>query len=89
MVVRKSIFSSLSKLRMTNKSKHVYFYIAGLCHLHSLCPPALHNNFKTANVLVDENFIAKVADAGMSKLLEKIGDANPSSSNFNAFKDPE
>ncbi|XP_022865840.1 proline-rich receptor-like protein kinase PERK13 isoform X2 [Olea europaea var. sylvestris] len=61
----------------------------GLCHLHSLCPPALHNNFKTANVLVDENFIAKVADAGMSKLLEKIGDANPSSSNFNAFKDPE
>ncbi|XP_022842415.1 proline-rich receptor-like protein kinase PERK13 isoform X2 [Olea europaea var. sylvestris] len=61
----------------------------GLCHLHSLCPPALHNNFKTANVLVDENFIAKVADAGVSKLLEKIGNANPSSSNFNVFKDPE
>ncbi|KAL2464037.1 Protein kinase superfamily protein [Forsythia ovata] len=61
----------------------------GLSHLHSLCPPALHNNFKTANVLVDENFIAKVADAGVSKLLEKIGDANPSSSNFSTFKDPE
>ncbi|XP_030551472.1 putative serine/threonine-protein kinase isoform X2 [Rhodamnia argentea] len=44
----------------------------GLCHLHSLRPPLVHKNFKTANVLVDENFIAKVSDAGLTELLEKI-----------------
>ncbi|XP_022842417.1 probable serine/threonine-protein kinase PBL3 isoform X4 [Olea europaea var. sylvestris] len=33
--------------------------------------------------------IGAAKDAGVSKLLEKIGNANPSSSNFNVFKDPE
>ncbi|KAG2727190.1 hypothetical protein I3843_01G142600 [Carya illinoinensis] len=47
----------------------------GLCHLHGLRPPLVHKNFKTANVLVDENFIAKVSDAGISRLLEKIEEA--------------
>ncbi|CAN6548187.1 unnamed protein product [Malus baccata var. baccata] len=62
----------------------------GLSHLHGLKPPILHKNFKTANVLVDENFIAKVADAGISKLLEKIEEAGPSStSSVNFFEDPE
>ncbi|XP_073313952.1 receptor-like protein kinase ANXUR2 isoform X1 [Primulina huaijiensis] len=63
---------------------------AGLCHLHGLNPTFVHGNFKTGNVLVDENFIAKVADAGMSKILEKIEDgASSVSSSLNAFKDPE
>ncbi|GMI80087.1 hypothetical protein like AT3G26700 [Hibiscus trionum] len=62
----------------------------GLCHLHSLKPPLIHKNFKTANVLVDENFTAKVADAGIVMLLEKIEEAGPShSSNINVFRDPE
>lgn len=67
--------------------------MAGLCYLHSQNPPILHGNFKTANVLVDENFTVKVADAGISKLLEKIEDAaSPSSSTYyanNVFRDPE
>ncbi|XP_065863597.1 probable receptor-like protein kinase At5g38990 isoform X2 [Euphorbia lathyris] len=50
----------------------------GLCHLHSLNPPLVHKNFKMANVLVDENFIVKVSDAGISKLLEKIEEAGVS-----------
>lgn len=63
---------------------------AGLYHLHSLRPPLVHKNFKTANVLVDENFIAKVADSGVSKLLEKIEEAGPSRmSDVNVFWDPE
>lgn len=64
--------------------------IAGLCHLHGLRPPLVHRNFKTANVLVDENFIAKVADAGISKLHESIEEAClPCTSNTNIFQDPE
>ncbi|XP_048235048.1 proline-rich receptor-like protein kinase PERK13 isoform X2 [Ricinus communis] len=62
----------------------------GLCHLHSLNPPLVHKNFRMANVLVDENFIVKVADAGISKLLEKIEEAGPSfTSGVNVFQDPE
>ncbi|GMY27672.1 proline-rich receptor-like protein kinase PERK3 [Fagus crenata] len=62
----------------------------GLCHLHGLRPPLVHKNFKTANVLVDENFIAKVTDAGVSKLLEMIEEAGPSHiSSANVFRDPE
>ncbi|XWS07789.1 hypothetical protein CRYUN_Cryun41cG0020900 [Craigia yunnanensis] len=62
----------------------------GLCHLHGLKPPLLHRNFKTANVLVDENFIAKVADAGDSKLLQRMEEASSSrTSSVNVFQDPE
>ncbi|XP_058000978.1 probable receptor-like protein kinase At5g38990 isoform X2 [Hevea brasiliensis] len=62
----------------------------GLCHLHGLNPPLLHKNFKTANVLVDENFIVKVAEAGISKLLETIEEAGPShTSGVNVFQDPD
>lgn len=63
---------------------------AGLCHLHGLRPPLVHNNFKTANVLVDSNYVAKVSDAGVSKLLEMIEEAGPSHmSSANVFQDPE
>nr|GMC97772.1 proline-rich receptor-like protein kinase PERK3 [Ipomoea batatas] len=48
------------------------WFQTSLCHLHGQCPPVVHRNFKTSNVLVDENFIAKVADAGISRLLKEI-----------------
>ncbi|KAL6960356.1 hypothetical protein U1Q18_038121 [Sarracenia purpurea var. burkii] len=51
----------------------------GLAHLHSLSPRLLHKDFKTANVLVDENFIAKVADAGLRNFLGRVDIAGPSS----------
>lgn len=56
------------------------FGFPGLAHLHSLSPRLVHKDFKTANVLVDENFIAKVADAGVRNFLGR-GDvsAGPSS----------
>lgn len=38
-----------------------------------------HKDFKTANVLVDENFIAKVADAGVRNFLGRGDTAGPSS----------
>ncbi|XP_044504136.1 proline-rich receptor-like protein kinase PERK8 isoform X1 [Mangifera indica] len=51
----------------------------GLAHLHSLSPRVVHKDFKTANVLVDENFIAKVADAGVHNFLGRSDVAGPSS----------
>ncbi|KAF9688350.1 hypothetical protein SADUNF_Sadunf02G0188400 [Salix dunnii] len=50
----------------------------GLAHLHSLTPRLVHKNFKTANVLVDQNFIAKVADAGLRNFLGRGDIAGPS-----------
>lgn len=62
----------------------------GLAHLHSLSPPLIHRNFKTSNVLVDENFIAKVADAGLVRLLERIDGAGSSQASVNdIFQDPQ
>lgn len=51
----------------------------GLAHLHLLSPRLIHKDFKTANVLVDENFIAKVADAGLRNFLGRFEVAGPSS----------
>ncbi|XP_030953407.1 probable serine/threonine-protein kinase PBL3 isoform X1 [Quercus lobata] len=51
----------------------------GLAHLHSQSPRLIHKNFKTANVLVDENFIPKVADAGLRNFLGRADIAGPSS----------
>lgn len=51
----------------------------GLAHLHSLSPRLIHKDFKTANVLVDENFIAKVADAGLRNFLGRFDFASTSS----------
>ncbi|GJX68531.1 nodulation receptor kinase [Tanacetum coccineum] len=53
--------------------------VPGLAHLHSLSPRLAHKDLKTANVLVDENFIAKVADAGVRNFLGR-GDTAGSSS---------
>lgn len=50
-----------------------------LAHLHSLSPRLIHKDFKTLNVLVDENFIAKVADAGLLNFLGRFDSAGPSS----------
>ncbi|CAN0855886.1 Probable serine/threonine-protein kinase PBL22 [Linum grandiflorum] len=66
----------------------------GLSHLHSLSPHLQHKNFKSTNVLVDENFIVKVSDAGIANLLEKVEEeAGPSHHQsgglINAFRDPE
>ncbi|CAN6485643.1 unnamed protein product [Victoria cruziana] len=82
---------STTKLEFKNRLLVAIGAAKGLAHLHSLAPPLLHKDFKTANVLVDENFIAKVADAGLRNLLERITDAGPSSVMIGAdvFLDPE
>ncbi|XP_058101776.1 probable leucine-rich repeat receptor-like protein kinase At5g49770 isoform X2 [Magnolia sinica] len=60
----------------------------GLDYLHGLTPPVLHMHFKTSNVLLEENYTAKVADFGLSKLLIGGYRAGPSSG-IDCFLDPE
>ncbi|KAG9445585.1 hypothetical protein H6P81_011713 [Aristolochia fimbriata] len=60
----------------------------GLEYLHGLVPPYLHMHFKTSNVLVDGNYVPKVADAGLSQFL--IGGQQAGSSfDIDCFLDPE
>ncbi|KAH7561029.1 hypothetical protein JRO89_XS10G0160700 [Xanthoceras sorbifolium] len=60
----------------------------GLAHLHSLVPPLFHMHFRTSNVLLDENFTAKVSDYGPHKLLIANHHAG-SSSAIDCFLDPD
>ncbi|KAK9925598.1 hypothetical protein M0R45_033917 [Rubus argutus] len=57
------------KLEFRNRLSIALGAAKGLAYLHSLSPRLVHKDFKTANVLVDENFIAKVADAGIRNFL--------------------
>ena len=38
----------------------------------------MHTNFKTDNLLVDENFVPKIADAGLRNFLLKLDGHIPS-----------
>ncbi|CAD6235129.1 unnamed protein product [Miscanthus lutarioriparius] len=61
----------------------------GLSHLHSLTPPAVHMNFKTSNVLVDGDFVPKVADTGIPGMLDRLGVTGLSSrTSTDPFVDP-
>ncbi|KAL0903705.1 hypothetical protein M5K25_028104 [Dendrobium thyrsiflorum] len=61
-----------------------------LDHLHALNPPLVHMNFKTGNVLVDEDFIPKVADAGLRILLYRVDGVGSSQITLDdPFLDPE
>ena len=47
----------------------------GIYYLHCFEPPVLHLDLKSANVLLDENGVAKVCDFGMSHVMEDAAEA--------------
>lgn len=81
------VFMILFLLEFKTHSVQSYF-VSGVEHLHSLVPPLVHTNFRTSNVLLDENFTAKVSDYGFCKLQTQVDQAG-SSSNVDCFLDPE
>jgi hypothetical protein len=43
----------------------------GMSYLHSSNPPIIHRDLKTANLLVDKNWAVKVADFGLSRVVDQ------------------
>ncbi|KAG8899887.1 hypothetical protein FRC01_010336, partial [Tulasnella sp. 417] len=44
----------------------------GLKYLHDQTPPVVHGDFKTANILVSDEQVAKISDFGGSKRVEQV-----------------
>jgi len=42
--------------------------VAGMAYLHGMSPPIIHGDLKSLNVLLDENYTAKIADFGLAQL---------------------
>ncbi|KAL6619362.1 hypothetical protein ACP70R_034501 [Stipagrostis hirtigluma subsp. patula] len=81
---------STSRLEFKQRLSIAIGAAKGMDHLHSLVPPLIHKDFKTSNVLVDESFIAKVADAGLVRLLRGTEDVGPSHGfSSSVYQDPE
>lgn len=58
------------KLTVTKTVEMALDAAKGMLYLHSSKPPILHRDFKSANLLIDKNWTVKVADFGLSRVLD-------------------
>ena len=53
-----------------SKSKFLTFWLMLIRYLHEVCePPIIHRNFKSANVLLDDDLNVLVSDCGLAPLI--------------------
>ncbi|XP_037492767.1 probable LRR receptor-like serine/threonine-protein kinase At1g53430 [Jatropha curcas] len=55
---------------MDNGSLEKVLFALGLEFLHKKNPPIIHRNIKASNILLHENYEAKISDFGLAKLYE-------------------
>ncbi|GKV03480.1 hypothetical protein SLEP1_g15770 [Rubroshorea leprosula] len=58
----------------------------GLCYMHhDYCPPIIHRDVKSSNILLDSEFKARIADFGLAKMLNKQGEPHTMSAIAGSF----
>ena len=70
-----SLFDALGNLKndfnSSRKATILSDITSGLAYLHEGRPPILHQDLKSLNILMDENWTAKIADFGIAKDLRQ------------------
>ena len=55
----------------------------GMLYLHSHQPPIVHRDLKSSNLVVDDHWVVKVTDFGMSRMVpEKMQETIDGSNNY-------
>ncbi|GLT85466.1 hypothetical protein SLE2022_036560 [Rubroshorea leprosula] len=58
----------------------------GLCYMHhDCCPPIIHRDVKSSNILLDSEFKARIADFGLAKMLTRQGEPHTMSAIAGTF----
>ncbi|XP_053304896.1 receptor-interacting serine/threonine-protein kinase 2-like [Spea bombifrons] len=61
----------------------------GLHHLHSLSPPVAHQALKPCNILMDEQYRAKVSDFGLASVRSAVSTSDDPSHKHRVYLSPE